>query len=251
MSDIPKKARSIAKRAFNRSVTSLQNAIDNNELIETIEGRYAVFRSAWNEVLSKNDEYLAKLSDSDCETDNWLDDLCRTHDDLEVRADRAIKAVKTRSEQAVTETEQIRQAEQIKFLRLVRDKEKKRFDELIAQVKQHQENSEKSNVDEHAQVLSRVIEKLRTQKNKCESANKDYIDNLDSFEAKRAELEWDAQLENEFSDIEYLVCEITHMSDTEKHSNKNAKTSSVKLEKISIEKFDGNIRRYPVSEKSF
>ena len=75
--DAAKKARTQAKKAFNRNGKILENAMDSEVLPKTVQSMYAEVKEAWKIVQEKYDEYSLQFESTEGEgqEDPWVDQL--------------------------------------------------------------------------------------------------------------------------------------------------------------------------------
>ena len=76
-----KKARTQAKKTFNRNGKNLVNSVDSEALPETVQSMYAEVKEAWKIVQEKHDEYSSELESSEKkrQEDRWIDELITLH----------------------------------------------------------------------------------------------------------------------------------------------------------------------------
>ena len=101
MAEEYKKKRATAKSQFTRYANRLQKALDLEDCdVWTLEARYKDFKDRWERVQEAHDTYVVELSEEDAEGEEvWLDDLLDTFDDLELKVGKKMCEAKKESKQ--------------------------------------------------------------------------------------------------------------------------------------------------------
>ena len=253
-----KKLRAIAKAAFTRAVKSLNAALDNEEIANTVQNRYNNLKSARDEARNRNNNYLATLNDEELELDTWIDDLCEIYDDMEIKADKHLKSLKVSEMAAEEEARQLDIEERLRFLRAMREKEKRKFDnaatELLNSLADFPTSQHRN--DTQVNVLKSKLLKQKELLSSCEAANKELMSTIKSQDDEKREISWELELhtsltkwENEVNNRLLEAAEnIPILNST---PNTPRAHSSVRMEKIKFESFQGDIRKYPRFKEEF
>ena len=173
--------------------------------------RYNVLKCTWDDAQSRNNEHLETLDDEDLEADTWIDALCSTYDQMEVKTDKYLKSVKMNEK--VAEEHARQQAilqendEQCCFLRSVREMETKKFDLAFSDLSNSITDVDSSHPLNSTQVnvFKAKLAKQATLLSSCEDANKKLIAVMKSQEEKNTELSWELDLHSKFTKLENEV----------------------------------------------
>ena len=106
-----KKARSLSKGRFTRTINALNTAINTNSLPVTVNRRYEDIRGIWKTVQDKHDEYINLAEESE-ENEQWISGVCDTFSNAEIRADEYIQECMTKAEIELEETQCRKQQEE-------------------------------------------------------------------------------------------------------------------------------------------
>ena len=94
--DTAKKARTQAKKTFNRNGKDLENAMDSEMLPKTVQSMYAEVKEAWKIVQEKHDEYSSQfeLTEGEGPEDPWTDELNTYYFALQIKVDKYLESCK-------------------------------------------------------------------------------------------------------------------------------------------------------------
>lgn len=263
--EIARKARTAAKGKFTRARNSLNQAIDSEVLVKTIENRYSEVKEAWKEVQAKHENYI-QLADEEGE-EGWIIELHELFDETEIRVDEyldnIVKVNKEVMEQKALakseeELKKINESKekQIGELLIKRDQEDVKFHTSVGTIKQLINPAQSDDNAKHVVEAVRDAQKrLKDRMISCDHTQENYITALSNPDVITSETTWIANI-LEIYDKLYDECNIfisTHgNSNTTPPFNKGTEGSSrIRLEKLRFQSFSGELRKYPSFKAEF
>ena len=258
-----KLARTSAKRVFNRNVKKIVDSINSKDTAALIESRFKDLKQLWDDVQRKHEGYIESLGKSKTtydveQEDGWIDEMDKVYDDVlrqklaysktveedqreieqqqeQISKEKEDQIRKKESDKAIFRAEQARKVEEIAFRQEVENLE----NALAAEI-------DKS--DPAASMLETARTELKRQLEECKRVNGEYVLLLDAETAGDA-IAWFTSLQKIYSQISQKIGDvIQRKSDTKGNAMRG---STMKLERMKLPQFSGNIRDYPRFRSDF
>ena len=220
MADAAKKSRTYGKAKFTRYVNVLLVNLDENKELEIIELLVNDVDNSWQEVEGKHHAYLALLSDYEEETeDKWIEELENTHRDARIKY-----------------LQRQRQTEHSKYVNRI-DLMNMGLEERIGEIdKCIKDKAAVGTIERELKLLDNRFEKLQDQLNNVSQ----FVDS----DLKKKSLHINNRMYTQVN--EAAAAYIKAQKELEKQ-----KIRKIKLDKIPLPKFDGNIRLNPKFKSDF
>ncbi|CAB4021210.1 Hypothetical predicted protein, partial [Paramuricea clavata] len=225
-----KLVRTSAKRVFNRNVKKLVDSINSKDTAALIESRFKDLKQLWDDVQRKHEGYIESLENSKTtydveQEDGWIDEMDKVYDDVlrqklayfETVEDRKFlkrkedRIRKKEGDKAIFRAEQARKVEEIAFRQDVEN-----LEEALA--------AEIDKPNPAASMLETARTELKRQLEECKRVNGEYVLLLDA-ETAGDEIAW--------------------------FTSNAMRGSTMKLERMKLPQFSGNIRDYPRFRSDF
>lgn len=252
-----KLARTSAKRVFNRDVKRIIDSIEVKDTPTLIESRFNDLKRHWDDVQERHERYIEALEntkttyDVDAE-DQWINEMDEIYNDVLrkriayqknvddkqkeierqqeiVSKEKEILIRKQENEKAIFRAQQARKVEEIAFRQEVENLE------TMLDVEVAKPNPAVS-------MLETARAELKKQLEECKRVHGEYIVLLEAEKASD-ETAWFANLQRIYLQMSRRICQIVPKKDDEQ--NKPMKANALKLERMKLPLFSGNIRDYP------
>ncbi|CAB4027605.1 Hypothetical predicted protein, partial [Paramuricea clavata] len=258
-----KLARTSAKRVFNRNVKKLVDSINSKDTAALIESRFKDLKQLWDDVQRKHEGYIESLENSKTtydveQEDGWIDEMDKVYDDVLRQKLAYFETVEEDQREIERQQEQISKEKEDQIRKKEGDKaifraEQARKVEEIA-FRQEVENLEEALAAEidkpnpAASMLETARTELKRQLEECKRVNGEYVLLLDA-ETAGYEIAWFTSLQKIYSQISKKIGDvIQRKSDTKGNAMRG---STMKLERMKLPQFSGNIRDYPRFRSDF
>ena len=267
-----KKVRSSARRKFTRCVKSLNRGLDEKALIKTIQNRYEELKEAWKEVRERHEEYVAKLSDGE-EEENWISELNQLFDETEVKTDNYLDRIGKhekeeidRKAQAELEIEEKKQEEVqskrskefTKELLIKRDQEGMKLHKSVDSTERLLGTGNDIDPKHVVEALKSALKRLDEMMIRCDQAQVEYISSLNTScdeELITSQKTWIVKIlevYNKICDEGRIFISLHERKEaTPIITAKPGESSGIKLEKLTFEPFNGELRKYPRFKAEF
>ena len=257
--------RTLAKSKFTRHLKSLTKSLDDGLSEKTISSRYDALQSAWEDVQSRHDEYMETISDHPDieEQDSWIDSVSADYFAIQGRVDKHLEGLERdnldlreaarKADENKSEAEKRARESQEFFL--LREQEYLKFANLLKALEGLVNKTEHDEAQHISEAVKDTKLKLDHAVSCCDEAQKRYVTVLDN-ERALAETEWSSKIWDLYSKIsseaQIFISRHGNLTSTYAPKSKVATTSSgIKLEKIRLRQFSGDIRQYPKFKSEF
>ena len=245
-----------AKGRFTRKKNELLKSIADKRNREIIESNYSQLVEAWGLLESKHDLYAMYLTDEEVETaDNWITEVQESFTEATTMKMSYINDIVVLESRALAEAEheEARNKEREQIQRIIDETAIRR---RTAQVVFETSCQSVINILESDKGTISTIQKFQLQLEEafqeCKQTNKELL-NLLTKESAESEIRWIHDIQRKYNGIiEKLDVQID--KDEQLKESKQAikeKTTNPNLEKITLPKFDGEIREYPQFKRDF
>ena len=258
MAEDARSQRRAAKGRFTRKLNELRKSVDDDKGVEIVKGNYDELTEAWRSVESKHDAYTILLEDSEVEAnEEWILELQRSFSEA---MEQYIRYANTKAAKEKTAKQEVDRKEQAK---LDLSKTRRMMDQAFIK-RNTTEAVFKTLVDEAIHLLDsheagrdaipalrKVQQALETSLADCKAANDKYFEFLDRDEAL-IEVGWILFVQKQYNKVsDRIESHIAKVSPKSYDQSTEAKLSNLRLEKIKMPRFDGDLRGYPRFKKDF
>lgn len=255
MAEDAKNQRRAAKGRFTRKFAELTKSIDGDKGPEVVRRSYDALNEAWRNVEAKHDVYTIFLEDSEVEeSEEWIAQLQQLFSEAMERQIQYINAKTTM--EMVTKQEELAKSDVQKTRRMIDQAFIKRntteavFRALLDDATRLLDvcDVDKSVIP----ALGKIQRALEASLVDCKVANDKYFEFLSREEAT-AEVGWILVVQKRYSQVADEIESIIAKKIKPETCGKNLETkmSNLRLEKIKMPKFDGELREYPRFRKDF
>ena len=261
-----KKNRTQAKRRFIRISNILVQKTESKLLVRTVENRYLELKDAWKNTQKMHEECVSFLADDE-EEEKWIIESGEKFCVIEEKTDAYLESCYKNEKESKAEIE----------AQLLKEKDKERKQEIekrnnaelmMLTIEIEQEMAKFYKLISHANKLMNMTDKTQ-EKYKLDALNEsksrltDSINNYREIQQKHVILLENASiLESESSrilpmwDAYYETCNKIEDFKSQYKPNignvvDNSPLSSIRLEKLRFQTFDGDIREYPKFKAEF
>ena len=231
--------RTVAKRKFTRILNSIKSRIDDQSDVSIVQEYFQELKQQWSVVQDKHDHYVTSLFADDPtkmeEEDAWIVDVDCAFSKIESEVCSYIKGC-----------DNVKKSELQHGARIQRQMEE------IA-LKATMQEATSLIVNDNGTVLAGdVKENLKLQFEKCRDANKIVLSGLKEDEEVKQEMAWLTQLQSIYSKIQSDISKYIDTKTSEAAvSDVTHAVKSIKLERMQLPRFSGNIRDYPRFKSDF
>ena len=236
-----KKCRATAKGLFTKARNNLIKVIDNGSYTEIVESTMADRKQTYLSVQEKHAEYISILDIDENDQASWISSIDDEFDKSEEK-----KVFYVRKKIADKRNEDIKpkvgQSEDMQKQGLVMRKvEEAAFNSI------HESLGNKILIQMDADgpmldIVKEELSDLKKQLDACKLVHRKYIATL--YEIPEQEIKWVSNLQEQVLEMNTKVSLLTA-------NRESKKRSSIRLERIKMPKFDGNIRDYPRFKADF
>ena len=252
-----KSQRTSAKSKFTRKLKEFLRAVAEDKGLEIVDRTYVELKESWKNVESKHDMYVALIEDKDCEhEETWIEELQRSFGDamekevsyVQSKAAAGKKAMDEERLQETTKKDQEKMEKMVQQMTIKRKTSEIVFQQLVEDVKPVLE------MDCITAALKKAQEGLDAAVADCKEANDKYLELLDKDKAD-AEFNWMKNIQKEYNAITSRIA-VGIAKEQEKlkkleSTSKSKESCNLRLEKLKMPTFDGDIRQYPRFKKDF
>ena len=258
MAEDARSQRRAAKGRFTRKLNELRKSVDDDKGLEIVKRNYDELTEAWRNVESKHDAYTIFLEDSEAEAnEEWILELQWSFSEA---MEQYIRYANTKAAKEKTAKQEVDRQEQAK---LDLGKTRRMMDQAFIK-RGTTEAVFKTLVDEAVHLLDsheaggdavpalrKVQLALETSLADCKTANDKYFEFLDRDEAL-IEVGWILFVQKQYNKVsDRIESHIAKVSPKSYDQCIEAKLSNLRLEKIKMPRFDGELRGYPRFKKDF
>lgn len=253
-----KNQRTRAKSKFTRKLKEFLRAVDEDKGLEIVNRTYEELQESWKSVESKHDAYAAILKEEDqVESESWIEELQRNFANAmeqEVRYVQDKVAAGKKTEEDEKHQEAIKR-EQEKGKRMVEQAiVKRKTSEIVLRQLIEDAKLLMQETDCCSPALKKTQEGLDKALADCKQANNKYLELLDEDKID-AEIDWTGKVQREYNNMTSKIA-VAIANNQEKIRNQESvgqtkEQSSLRLEKLKMPRFDGDLRKYPRFKKDF
>ncbi|KAJ7337869.1 hypothetical protein OS493_008027 [Desmophyllum pertusum] len=255
MAEDAKNQQCAAKGRFTRKLAELTKSIDEDKGPEVVRRSYDALNEAWRNVEAKHDVYTTFLEDSEVEeSEEWIAQLQQLFSEAMERQIQYINAKTTM--EMVTKQEELVKSDVQKTRRMIdhafikRNTTEAVFRALLDDATRLLDvcDVDKSVIP----ALGKIQRALEASLVDCKVANDKYFE-FQSREEATAEVGWILVVQKWYSQVADEIESIIAKKIEPETCGKNLETkmSNLRLEKIKMPKFDGELREYPRFRKDF
>ena len=237
--------RTTAKGRFTRKRNFLIKSIGNDQGIEPVETNYAKLAEAYDELEGKHETYIDLLPDEQSEEAEAS--MTEVQEKFNVATNRKIKYVEQITLKERRTREDAERQEYIDKARTRRNTARAVFEALYKSI---------SHALQSKEIPSFALRDLQTQIEdefrECKQSNAELLQLL-SRESTEAEMDWIAKIQTCYHEIkEKIVVSYTNVEEAKGTKQEFTSSASfLKLEKVRIPQFDGELRKYPQFKRDF
>ena len=230
--------------------------MDEDKGLEIVNRTFEELNEAWGIVESKHDTYVEFIKEEEqAEADAWIVELQQNFGSA-MEKEIKYKQIKTAVDKKIEEEERQQEAarkEQENFQKMIEHALVKRkitesvLEQLIQDV-QTMITGESVNT-----ALEKAQNSLDLAVADCKQANLKYLELLNKDKAD-AEIDWTRKIQGEYNKVTSnitLVMAKNNQKLLKEKSTSQGKQLNVRLEKLKMPTFDGNIRQYPRFKRDF
>ncbi|KAK3744163.1 hypothetical protein QZH41_006681 [Actinostola sp. cb2023] len=240
-----------AKAKFTRKRTELSKAMDEGKALDVIKRIFMDYNEAWVNVKAKHDHYLTFLNDQECLNEEpWIDELQQLFTESMERESSYEQEIKARQSLIKQQANQKDEEDKrnVKSKKLIEETQMKRkvkeqifmqiLDDLKTLLTKADEDSDVKG------IAIKTTKELKSALDDCKESNDAYMTLLDQAEDVTNEIMWIKRMQK-----------LYNMA-TDEIEEKIAKcqkrvSSNIRMEKIKLPTFDGNIRNYARFKSDF
>ena len=245
-----------AKSRFTRKLKEFLKAVDENKGLEIVNRTFEELNEAWSIVESKHDTYVEFIKEEEqAKADAWIGELQQNFGSA-MEKEIKYKQTKTAVDKKIEEEERQQEAarkEQENFQKMIEHALVKRkitesvLEQLIQDVQTMITGESVNTALEKAQnILDLAVAD-------CKQANLKYLELLDKDKAD-AEINWTRKIQSEYNKVTSNIAVVMAKSNEKllkEKSTSQGKQLNVRLEKLKMPTFDGNIMQYPRFKRNF
>ena len=248
--------RTSAKSRFTRKLKEFLKAVDEDKGLEIVNRTFEELNEAWSIVESKHDTYVEFIKEEEqAKAAAWIGELQQNFGSA---MEKEIKYKQTKTAVDKKIEEEGRQQEAAR-------KEQENFQKMIehALVKRKITESVREQLIQDVQTLitgesvNTALEKAQNSLDlavaDCKQANLKYLELLDKDKAD-AEIDWTRKIQSEYNKVTSNIAVVMAKNNEKllkEKSTSQGKQLNVRLEKLKMPTFDGNIRQYPRFKRNF
>ena len=246
MAEDAKKLRGTAKGLFTRARNSLLRAIDNDVDIDIVNRRFDDLKRKLDSLHEKHENVLFMISDDTvrAQEETWIEEIDQQFDSAElaqhhfIRSKSMINVIPDydsnhkEEDQVKQRAFQVRKMEKSVFLKHIQNME-----DMIS----------KTSSTDMSEVLRVSQVELKEMFNACKKAHSKFLMSLSDAESSN-ELLWLDNLQDQMADINVKVASALKQAKT---TRDDLKASNLRMERMKMPSFDGNIRDYPRFKADF
>ena len=248
MAEEIKRERKIAKGLFTRAKNSLVRAIEGKHDVELVERRFGELRQRWNEVQQKHVHFLSLQEDDESalqDEEEWMDLVEQEFENaeslhLEFTREHKSSPISTvasnnaKDSEAINKAHQVRKMEEAIF--------KKHFENMNSLIQK--ESKQPSSLIE---AIKESQDELRNLFQSCRKAQTKFIQLLPQEDAD-SQCSWLEQLHDMMSEMNIKICSVIN---ARKEAADENKKNSMRLERMKMPTFQGDVRDYPRFKSDF
>ena len=240
-----KTERTKAKRLLTMAITSMDKAINRSQMAKIVQDKFATVNRCWLDVADKHAMYIAMAYPEekdvpDTETE-WIEKAEDDYDSAIVRCDDYIQENKEIKVATITIPH-----EDIKKKGNILKYEVTSLKTIIATV-ESLVNDKNTNQD----AIEGAKLALQTQQEKCDTAQREHIASLvDDKEVEEA-LKQAEKIKSDCMKALIAVSKVMEQKTSQKTAEMGKKFMELKLERMKMPRFSGNIREYPRFKTDF
>ena len=240
-----KAKRTTAKGRFTRKRNFLIKSIGSDQGIEPVETNYAKLAEAYDELEGKHEIYIDLLPDEQSEeAEAWMTEVQEKFNDA---TNRKIKYVEQILSKERTTREDAERREYTDKARTRRNTARAVFEASYKSISHALQSKEIPNF-----ALRDLQTQIEDEFQECKKSNAELLQLLSS-ESAEAEMNWIATIQTFYHEInEKIVVSYTNVEEAK--GTKQESTASapfLKLEKVRMPQFDGELRKYPQFKRDF
>ena len=269
-----RKKRISAKRLFTRARNAVENAVLAQDDIDLVKKKSVDLEKRYSEVQEAHESYVCAIEETDgyseSECESWIDEIEQAFICTERKYHAYIKGLK--EEKAVKDEKLTEiQDDQVKVVsqddsflsELSKTKVSERdqcytlreFEraEMLNEAEKIKRLSLKQDVDKMvmAKLLRESQGDLKKQMERCKNAQAHYLSTLDRSDVT-AELKWTDDIHDVYTDTLQIIASYTSDIPSETKLDDSKKNSfGLKLQRMPLPKFNGDIREYPRFKNDF
>ena len=250
-----KNQRRSAKARFTRKFNEIVNSIEEKKNPEVIRQLFTELKEAWSNVESMHEEYCSNLNDDEYEDEEeWISEIYARY--VDAMAKNAEYENDYRAQEKTLKLkeqhQELRDKEQVNTRRLIEQTKAKRdlnhvlFQQLIDDLQAVLKEEE---VKHEVEVLTKSSKELDTIFKECKEINAKYVELLAEEQLDVSnEISWMKNLQKTYS---HTTGEIEKRIAKNKERKEDKSSASVRLEKVKLPTFDGNLRNYARFKSDF
>lgn len=255
-----KSQRRAAKGRFTRKLNELRKSVDDDKGVEIVKQNFDELTETWRNVESKHDTYTMFLEDGEVEAnEEWILELQRSFSEALAMEQyvhySSTKAAREMAAKQEVDRQELAKLDFGKTRRLIDQAFVKRntteavfrtlVDEAVHLLDSHDAG------EDAIPALRKVQQALETSLADCKEANDKYFEFLNRDEVVM-EVGWILFVQKQYNKvIDRIELHIAKVSPKSHDQDTAAKLSNLRLEKIKMSRFDGDLREYPRLRKDF
>ena len=229
--------------------------MDEDKGLEIVNRTFEELNEAWGIVESKHDTYVEFIKEEEqAETDAWIGELQQNFGSA-MEKEIKYKQIKTAVDKKIEEEERQQEAarkEQENFQKMIEHAlVKRKITESV--LEQLIQDVQTMITGENNTALEKAQNSLDLAVADCKQANLKYLELLNKDKAD-AEIDWTRKIQGEYNKVTSniaLVMAKNNQKLLKEKSTSQGKQLNVRLEKLKMPTFDGNIRQYPRFKRDF
>ena len=269
--DVAKQNRQRSNRILDRKIKEVTNAITEKDELELITWRFEECKDLWKDVQTTHEEFINLLSlngddeERIIEEEAWLEDVQKKFKEVErlkVRYQRDLQEERKRVEKEEEERLELEKRAQLKddeatkinLAERKRALEEASFRNQADVITDHIGTEPMEEESPATSMLRSLIKDLKIQLNSCKQAQNDYM-MIVGAERVDDEIGWLGKLQKIYVDVsqraaKYLP-EVQNCNPATITEDAQTATSTLKLDRMKMPTFSGNIRDYPRFKSDF
>ena len=273
--------RRAAKQRFNRNEKNLMNCIESGDDLDTVQSILEELQAAWDTAQKRHDDHMATQDDNGSDDEDlWITELSNRYYQSKRKVGEYIQKAKSKDKKDHDEKVRLEELERVKIA-LLKEAERKQIEENEEEKRKErtcmenrtlrdQEEAKSRNLINHiielmkgtdpkenvctAQAIKLCLENLKEVIHKCIEFNSGYIKLRKDTSESEDEKQWVTQLWNLYNkcstDAQIFIAKYESKTPT-KDPNIRDNGNNIRIEKIKLDTFCGEIRKYARFKEEF
>ena len=235
MAELGKQERTTAKRMLTMAQKRVTKAVEENLSVDIVQSRFNDVNQRWLTLLDKHEKYLHlehPNGNIPSEEEEWLDKVTEEYDAMELEVDKVMKTKIVNVEDKLKDLTALKNTERIY-----------RFEESTLKILMSEMYVTLENEESTVQTIKEAQADLRNQHNRYKDSQRELVKFVDT--------PMEETIQQIQTDITKLSIAVGKSIEMRTEQNKTKVSDQLKLERMKMPTFNGNIRDYPRFKNDF